>query len=237
MIDYANLINQFKDAPKATHCLLCGKPLTDNSVFYINGEGFCNATCQKEYETVYLNKDKIQEVLYNTIPPLYRNTDIEKLPNPTKIKEILKWEMKPCGLFLWGDSGAGKTRTALELVKMLVKRHLFGLEDRTLKVFLSGSLRSEFEQSYANHKSQKFLDDVKNASLLMIDDFGKDKFTEAYESMIFNVIDYRVSYGLPTIITTNFVKDELKRKFTCEENYNPFTRRIAEFFKMYKLTK
>ena len=222
--------------PKATHCNQCGKELSSNSIFYINGEGFCNSVCETRYDNYYRYGCQIQECIEQNIPPLFLDTDISKLPqyNLEKIKEILNWEYNRIGIFLWGDSGSGKTRTLLKLTKSLIEDSLFGVCDKTLACYNSGSLKSKFEDSYAKKKSDAFLKYNQNVDLIVIDDFGKERFSEGYESFLFNVIDYRTSHRLPSLISTNFSGDALKNKFTCEENFIPFARRIKEFFRMYK---
>lgn len=223
-------------AEDATICTNCGKSLGEGAILYINGEGFCSPLCEKIYNNKMRFGSEIDSCIENIIPPIYQNTDIDKLPqiNRQKIDEILQWKYNPKGIFIWGDSGSGKTRTLLKLIKMLVEGTLLGIGSSYISSNASGDLKAKFEDCYNKRKQGEFFNWNANASLLYIDDFGKGKFTEAYEGFIFNLIEHRTSHQLPTFISTNLAGEALKAKFSSEEVFIPFARRIREFFKTYK---
>jgi DNA replication protein DnaC len=55
----------------------------------------------------------------------------------------------------------------------------------------------------------KFFESVKNAPLLVLDDFGKQTTTPWAQEKLYQVINYRYNAKLPTVITTNCATDEL----------------------------
>ena len=54
------------------------------------------------------------------------------------------------------------------------------------------------------------IDNYKNVPVLVLDDLGKEKQSDAARDYLFQIIDYRYRHELQTIITTNaFTPDEL----------------------------
>lgn len=213
-------------------CTYCGKAIQEGApdvIEYVNGEFFCNALCNKRYENNLRFGEKIHDCLKENVPPLYADTDINRLPFPAISKRVLKWEYNARGLVLFGTTGTGKSRTLFLLLKRLIEDELIGIRDRSLFCASSGALKANFEASYQRKQSSSFIDKCNQVSLLVIDDFGKDKFTEAYESAIFNIMEYRTSHYLPTLISTNYNGGNLREKFTDLTNFEPFYRRLKEF--------
>lgn len=227
---------------EATQCSNCGKPLDTNSIRYINGTGFCCDECDK----IYSNREQygvgIHDALERYILPVYKNTDINILKNnlskPELVDRILNWQMGSQGLAIIGDTGCGKTRILTALMKRLIKIDLVGV-DKTLMVFYAGELERAIISSFSN-KSKAYDDlmrQLENCSLLIIDDFGKEKFTERYEVSIFQIFEKRTANLRPTIFTTNFRGVDLRARFSDQNNYEPFSRRLNEFCDRILLSK
>lgn len=236
----------FGDIPdrssEATHCCNCGKALDDKSIRYINGTGFCCQECDK----IYSNREQcgvgIHDALERYILPAYKNTDVNmiksNLVKPELADKILNWQMGSRGLAIIGDTGCGKTRLLTVLMKRLINIDLVGVE-KTLMVFYAGELERAIMGSFSN-KSKAYDDlmrQLENCSLLIIDDFGKEKFTERYEVSIFQIFEKRTANLRPTIFTTNFRGVDLRARFSDQNNYDPFSRRLNEFFDRILLSK
>lgn len=143
----------------------------------------------------------------------------------SKIEEVV--EYKGLGLFLFSrpsaenrlGTGTGKTTSAVailhEYVLSSVRRHL--KKERKLKdnpaLFIKGS---EFQNIYnaqfrgnselqkeASDSFYKFKSRMKQVSLLVIDDIGIRDTTEAFKNELFEIIDYRCTEELATIVTAN----------------------------------
>lgn len=228
---------KFETCKPAVICSECGKPLTDDAIQYINGEGFCNSVCEKLYNIKVSYETKINEVLEANTKPLYRNTNIEmlkqKLVHPERIEQVLNWSItdySPNGIIIYGESGAGKTRALTMLLKKLISQDLVGVVNRSLKVFYAGELERCIMSSFGDIRNyEKLIDTLSNVGLLIIDDFGKEKFTERYEVAIFSIFENRISNLKPTIFTTNFVGKSFQDRFSSTEQFLPFYRRIKEF--------
>jgi DNA replication protein DnaC len=221
----------------AVACSQCGKPLQANAIRYINGLAFCNSVCEKIANNKAKYGSKISEILEANTKPLYRNSDIEllkqNLTHPERIEQVLNWSMtenSPNGLIIYGESGAGKTRALTLLLKKLITQDLVGVSEHSLKVFYAGELERAIMSSFGEIKNyDKLIANLSNVGLLVIDDFGKEKFTERYEVAIFSIFENRISNLKPTIFTTNFVGKSFQDRFTSSEQFLPFYRRIKEF--------
>lgn len=115
-------------------------------------------------------------------------------------------------------------------MKRLISEKLYGIE-RSLKVFYAGELERAILSAFGGNKTSysTLIEQICAVKLLVIDDFGKERFTERFEISVFNIFEYRISRCLPTIITTNYVGETLKSRFCDMDNFAPFYRRLIEF--------
>ena len=223
-------------------CMECGKPLGENAIRYVNGEGFCNTECERIYDNRCQYGIQIQEAILENIPKLYLHTDVSKLKdgvvNPSCIDKVLEWKMGTKGMAIIGDTGCGKTRALTMLLKRLISVDLVGITC-SLMSFYAGELERAIMGSFA--QKTKVYDDymrkLENCGLLVIDDFGKEKFTERYEISVFQIFEKRAANLRPTIFTTNYKGKELKERFSDQNNYEPFSRRLNEFCERVVFTR
>jgi DNA replication protein DnaC len=69
-------------------------------------------------------------------------------------------------------------------------------------------LRSTFSPESKISYDQLF-ESVKNAPLLVLDDFGKQTTTPWAQEKLYQVINYRYNAKLPTVITTNLEEEDM----------------------------
>ena len=222
-------------------CEYCGKPLSDNAIYYVNGMGFCNHTCENLYLVYEQHKNRIADVFYSNTLPNYRHNDIERIKNqlvkPERADSILNWKLGSRGLAIMGSTGCGKTRLLTELLKRLIKENLVGIES-SLEVFYAGELERAIMESFkVSAQYSNLMYKLENCDLLVIDDFGKERFTERFELSVFQIFEKRMAKLKPTIFTTNYKGEEFKARFSDTQNYEPLSRRINESFDRIVLTK
>lgn len=218
----------------ASKCIVCGKDLGDDAIYYINGDAFCSQSCRdiSDYRDKY--GAKIDKTISEYIRPIYANSDAALLANRfNNVGKVLGWnpvKKSPNGLIVHGKTGCGKTRCVSLLLKRLISEKLYGIE-RSLKVFYSGELERAILSAFGGSKTtySTLIEQICAAKLLVIDDFGKERFTERFEISVFNIFECRISRCLPTIITTNYVGETLKSRFCDMDNFAPFYRRLIEF--------
>lgn len=147
------------------------------------------------------------------IPPRFRGLSMETYPYPQApwVRAIRDWAQStdPKGLYIAGPAGAGKTALGLWALKERALRIL----DQMLEL---GSLNERQGRAIAQYIGEPQLltsgrpgGDAelyaasKEARLALLDDFGTAKLSEWGYEQLYSWIDYRHSYELTTIITTN----------------------------------
>lgn len=114
-------------------------------------------------------------------------------------------------LLLLGGTGLGKTHLSTALAKALI--------DNGYDVVYSGAIGmiADFEQhrfgNSAGGESGNDLDRYYACDLLIIDDLGAEVSNQFTVSTIYNVLNNRISLGLPTVISTNLNQNELNARY------------------------
>ncbi len=145
----------------------------------------------------------------------FDNFDWKRVNLPPEQRENLKkaydttleFARSPQGwLVLQGDTGCGKTHLAAAIANYRLK------EDKPAKFevvpdFLD-HLRFTFSPESTVTYDQLF-EEVKNAPLLILDDFGEQSTSPWAEEKLYQVINYRYNARLATVITTRLTTDEM----------------------------
>ena len=117
----------------------------------------------------------------------------------------------PANMIFMGGTGLGKTHLSTSVARAVI--------DRGCDVFYAGAvtLISDFEvQRYGNSAggetglgTAQYFD----SDLLIIDDLGTEVINQFTATVLYNVINTRLSRRKSTIINTNFTHDELRQKY------------------------
>jgi DNA replication protein DnaC len=111
-------------------------------------------------------------------------------------------------ILLEGGYGSGKTHLAAAIANDAVQR---GKATLFITVpDLLDSLRIAYRSQETTFE-QRF-DDIRDAELLIMDDFGTQNATAWAQEKLFQIINYRYINKLPTVITTNLILDEIESR-------------------------
>ncbi len=113
-------------------------------------------------------------------------------------------------LLLQGEPGSGKTHLAAAIANFAV-----GMGVPTLFLTipdLLDSLRASFD-SYETKFEQRF-EEIRNARLLVMDDFGTQNATGWAQEKLFQIINFRYINKLPTVVTTNLSLDDIEARIS-----------------------
>ena len=109
-------------------------------------------------------------------------------------------------LVLLGVTGCGKTHLAAAIANYRLK------EEKPVKFVVVPDfldhLRSTFSPESTVSYDQLF-EEVKNAPLLILDDFGEQSTTPWAQEKLYQIINYRYNARLATVITTRLTTDEM----------------------------
>lgn len=122
------------------------------------------------------------------------------------------------GLILFGDAGTGKTHLASAISNCLMNDYFIPVKFGTF-----ADLLDSLKDSFKTDRQTKIVKALGEIPLLVIDDLGKERYTEWASQILFQVIDRRYNKELPTIITTNLSPQALRERIG-----DPIMSRLSE---------
>lgn len=223
------------DTTAETTCVMCKKTFTYT---VIHGFTFAPGVCtpcgeqreRDEASAAATAKANARATEWNELCPVeFRTieeggkTDLVRMAvdQPGNI-EVLDWKYGARGLLLIGPSGKCKTRIAWRLLRRewdsgrkvkAMKAHRFGIEAVALQM---------------SHGFREWFDELVEVPLLLIDDLGKGRLTDAVESHLFGLLDERSENGRPVIVTTNSNGKDLVDKMSADRG-EPIVRRLRDY--------
>ncbi len=85
-----------------------------------------------------------------------------------------------------------------------------------------------------SHEAHARLERIMKVRALLLDDLGKQKFTERAEMELYNLLEYRTSHKLTTLWTANGSGSDLLAKLSKDRG-EPILRRLSEFSEVVSL--
>ena len=190
----------------------------------------CDDCCEsvmakKVAEANAVNPVSMQDKITSTIPRIHLDTELERLPYPQR-QQVLNWEATQAkGLWLVGHTRTGKTRSLCMLIEKLIRAghevdaHFHGrFTDDLLEVIRS-------ERSFKAWKNK-----ISRVPVLAIDDLFSNKMTERSEASLFEILDERISWERPTLVTTQVTAKDAQERFHSAKRCHAFFARVKEFF-------
>lgn len=122
------------------------------------------------------------------------------------VKDVVGGE-ETSGLLFLGGVGSGKTFLAAACANALIDQ---GNEVKFIVVpdFLD-EIRDSFRQSSEANENE-LMQEVKNVPVLILDDLGAHNYTDWSVKTLFAIINYRVNYEKPMIVTTNLEQNQIE---------------------------
>jgi DNA replication protein DnaC len=103
------------------------------------------------------------------------------------------------GILLYGPPGTGKTHLAVATLQNIIEfKGLRGVFCDFRGLLLD--LKSSYE---SRTSSSEILDSVRKVPLLILDDVGAERNTDWAKDILSEIVNYRYTQSLPTVITTN----------------------------------
>lgn len=121
-------------------------------------------------------------------------------------------------LLLHGPNGVGKTHLACAAGNALLGA------DIQVRYEYVPFLLDHLRQGYEDNSYHQRLDEIRTATVLILDDFGAGKVSEWAEGELLKVIHYRHEEGAPLLVTTNLnpedfeprIRDRIADRFTSK---------------------
>ena len=171
------------------------------------------------------------------MPPLFDDTDI-KLLNPT-LQQHIDWvpQGQRSSLLVRGVSGCGKTRMLWLIVNKMWAEAVSTKGAYDVMFLTMRQMEGLIEGSFGERKHGEMLDRLIKCDLLVFDDFGKERLTQRMAADLFCVIDERSINYRPTLISTNYVFDELMKRFDVKdgETSAAMIRRFRDYYTIVRV--
>jgi len=155
--------------------------------------------------------DELKELTFDTFQPRGRQGQGEMQASSLEIafnqsyhyaKTLNGW------LLLQGGFGCGKTHLAAAIANYAVE---MGVPTLFLTVpDLLDMLRFSYDSEDTTFENR--FNEIRNASLLVLDDFGTQNATGWAQEKLFQILNYRYINKLPLVITTNLSLDEIEAR-------------------------
>lgn len=219
----------------AADCPHCGVSTSvANVVLQVAPESWACDACRAKAEKEEKN-NRARKLWEKICPELYRQTDVNHADFPKAVLEEVLALDPTQSLFLYGPTGACKTRTAMRIVRHHV------IKGQSVAVIWPHQLRT-LQQGYDNSR----FEDAENVDVLLLDDA---LLTACRESRLVDtvkmLVDARMMKMKRTIITSQIgTEDDLKdgkefgeAKSADLERIRALLRRIREKFRIVPLVK
>ena len=191
-------------------------------------------SCVAKWEAEQIAGDSPSELAesWNGIcPPLYRENDLSRIPDALKAAAA-NWEGKRW-LGFAGKAGTGKTRAAFIALRRM---HFAGSDCYAIT---GTQLRRLLSDAYADNQSDRAearqtIKTIRSCRYLLLDDLGKQRFTEAAQEDVFDLLETRAAWERPIIWTTNSGAKDLSNRLSSDRA-DAIIRRLSEFSDITKL--
>lgn len=148
----------------------------------------------------------------------YPNESWDNAVNPKNKAEKIKrscmkyaanFSRNSVNILFMGGTGLGKTHLSLSIANVVINKG-YSVVYGTAQNILSDLQNENFGRA---DNIMYYERAVLNCDLLIIDDLGTEFKNNYTVACLFNIINFRISAKLPTIISTNYTLDELDEKY------------------------
>ena len=160
--------------------------------------------CKPHYTLVRrkLNYIKFQDKI--NFPPIYKKATLDDFDT-----EILSDVDKSKSLYIFGESGCGKTHLASALIHNdYVNKNEYEIEFITMSKLLQ-----RIRRTYNNDEGEtedEIIERFSKVKHLYIDDIGVEKPTDWVINIIYLILDERYTHELRTVFTSNLDLNQIK---------------------------
>lgn len=113
------------------------------------------------------------------------------------------------GMMFTGPVGSGKSFMAAAIANGLIDY------DCKVKFVVMPDFLDEIRDSYranAENSEKDLMTEIKHVPVLILDDLGAHNYTDFAVRTIYAILNYRMNYQLPTVVTTNLSREEIEKE-------------------------
>jgi DNA replication protein DnaC len=213
---------------KPQHCSSCGA--SHEGLFGVCDTCMDSRIAKVEEERKEERQARLMLEWKRISPLLYRDTDWDSPGLSDACRHIArKWPVTRVGpgLLLYGSTGKGKTRAMWEVLK---RHHFAGIRVCAASALdiQEAVVDKNSTDQLERQNARKLLQAAKDAGILLIDDIGKERTSQAVAAVLHKIVELRSHFRKPILWTTELGSDALAQRLG-EEYANGLVRRIVEF--------
>jgi DNA replication protein DnaC len=173
----------------------------------------------KKVKTARIPDDYMDKRIKDFDTNLYQRKDSMKVAEYAKkhatnyIDLYLEMEDRGKGLYFYSNTkGSGKTLLSIAIINELIMK--YQIEPIYISVVnMLNELKYAISKNDSKGSYYSLLESFKQAPVLVMDDLAVEKTTDWSEEILTQILDDRMSYKRPTIITSNIQIDSLQKKY------------------------
>lgn len=129
------------------------------------------------------------------------------------VEQYLEMEDMGKGLYFYSNTkGSGKTLLSIAIINELIIKYKINPMYISV-VNMLNEMKHSFSNKDSNGNFYNLMETFKQVPLLLMDDLGVEKPTDWSEEVLTQILDERMSYKRPTIITSNMPIQSLQKKY------------------------
>lgn len=191
----------------------------------------CVARWEASQGDAGMERQRLDAEWLHICPALYRESDPARIPSELVAAanrfDGCRW------LGFAGKAGTGKTRAAYIALRRM---HDAG---KACHAITGTELRRLLSDLYADDQNDRAdarlrFKTVRNCDVLLLDDLGKQRFTDSAQEDVFDLLERRSAHLRPIIWTTNSGAKELADRLSADRA-GAIIRRLSEFSEIVKI--
>jgi DNA replication protein DnaC len=200
--------------------------LLDNDAFWEKQEQLLELERKQKEDERKAEFAKIRDQRWKAVPAEYRvEFDPKRASMPADtVRFCRNWDADSAqGIGLIGDSGAGKTRLLVAILRKLEVPWLFLPATR-----FADAVRKQYDDDFGiANRAYETLRDARHVRVLLLDDMGMENATNAVTEELAGLIEHRVHRRLPILWSSNRSAIDLAAHYGARGK--AIVRRLAEF--------
>lgn len=169
----------------------------------------------KQIPNNYIIKSNL-EAFYRNCPPHFKDVTMDsckKFHSDEIIDSLQGWLHNPKqSLIFLGNPGSGKTCLCYAMIRSLIEKGQCHSGEFTFST--AAKIDTSLLQAIKSDEGDVFLvKKYKEQQILIIDDFGRENTSERTNRQFFDIIDDRMAWHRPTIISTNLSLSDLAKRY------------------------